>query len=85
MSRFLLHALGRGPRPEGSERGRREKHERQRGIHEDEPDDAIRILPGERIPEHVADVMGHDIRLLNAERVEKPGDVAALRLLALRV
>src|SRR2546430_3273754 len=28
MSRFLLHALGRGPRPEGSERGRREKHER---------------------------------------------------------
>jgi len=61
---------------------------RQRGIHEDEPDDAIRILRGERIPDHVADVMGHDIRLLNAERVEKPGDVAALRLLvvpALRV
>jgi len=59
------------PRPDAGERR----------IDDDPFGDAGRILRGERIADHVADVVGDEIGLVDLERVHHPGDVGALRLL----
>ena len=43
--------------------------------------DAIRILRGERVADHVADIMGDKIGLLDVELVQHGRDVDALRFL----
>ena len=52
---------------------------RQRGVYHDKPHDALGKLRGERIPHHVADVMGDDIGFLNPQSVQNPSDIAPLR------
>ena len=54
---------------------------RQRRIHHDPARDASRILRGERIADHVADIVGDEIGLSIFERVEHPRHIARLRLL----
>jgi hypothetical protein len=53
----------------------------QRRIHQDKASHPSRILSGERITHHVADIVGDKIGPLDAERVEQTGHVAALGLL----
>jgi hypothetical protein len=45
-------------------------------IHDDPFRDAIRILRRERVANHVADVVGDEIGLLDGEAVEHAGNVA---------
>src|SRR6476659_2692013 len=45
--------------------------------------DALGILGGEGIADHVADVVGHEIGLFDAEAVEHAGDVAGLGFLVI--
>ena len=53
----------------------------QRRIDDDPFGDAVGILRGERIADHVADVVRHEIGLLDVELVHHHGDVDALRFL----
>ena len=56
-----------------------------RCIDQDESSHAIRVLGRERIADHVADVVRHEVDLRDLERVEHAGDVVALRLLVVAV
>jgi len=54
-----------------------------RSIHCDPSVDAIRVLGGEGVADHVADVVGHEIDFVDLELVEDKRDVAALRFLVI--
>src|SRR5882724_10855442 len=54
---------------------------RKRRVDQHEARHAIAIPRGEGIPNHVADVMGHERSALDLERIEDAGNVGGLRLL----
>jgi hypothetical protein len=51
------------------------------GIHDRPARDPCRILGGEGVAHHVADVMGDELGPVDGETVEHAGDILALRLL----
>lgn len=56
-------------------------HARQRSVDHHPPSDAIRMQRRERIPDHVADVVGDEIHLLDSQLVEHADEVRCLVLL----
>ena len=50
---------------------------RQRRVHDDPPGDPLGKLGGEGVAHHVADVVGHEGGLVDAETVEQARDVPA--------
>ena len=54
---------------------------RQRRVHEGEADDPLGILRGEGVSHHVADVVRHEVRAFDPERVEQAGNILTLCLL----
>ena len=53
----------------------------QRCVHQDEPGYPVRVLGGERVSDHVADVVRDEVRPFNPERVENASHIPALCLL----
>ena len=54
---------------------------RQRCVHQGEPGYPVRVLGGERVSDHIADVVGDEVHPFNPERVENASDILALCLL----
>ena len=53
----------------------------QRCVHQGEPGYPVRALGGERVSDHIADVVGDEVHPFNSERIENASDILALRLL----
>jgi hypothetical protein len=51
------------------------------GVYQDESPDPLGALNGERIADHIADIMGDEIGLCDLQGVQHPCNVACLRLL----
>jgi hypothetical protein len=58
---------------------------RQRRIHDDEAGDPLRVLRREGVADHVAEVVGDEVGLVDPQRVQDAGDVVSLRLLVVAV
>lgn len=52
-----------------------------RRVYQDESPDPLGALNGERIADHIADIMGDEIGLCDLQGVQHPCNVACLRLL----
>src|SRR5262245_65990336 len=53
---------------------------RQRRVDQDKLADPLRMLSGESVADHVADVVGDEVDMADLQRVEDSGDVLALSL-----
>ena len=50
----------------------------QRRVDEDEARDHVRMFPRQGVADHIADVMGDQIRMFDPQRIQHADDVGAL-------